>query len=94
MVAIFALINSFFRIFFKLNFVCFITPVVEKWLIHTKKLMNAPVLLVLPRVLWLTIRLEAVRKSLRVSHFIVASHRGITVFAQQYICIWAFKNSK
>ena len=57
----------------------------KQWLIHMKKLVAAPVLLVLsPRVLWLTIRLrrcqiEVVRKSLHV----VASFRGITVFTEE-----------
>ena len=57
----------------------------KQWLIHMKKLVAAPALLVLsPRVLWLTIRLlicqiEVVRKSL----YVVASYRGITVFTEE-----------
>ena len=80
MITIFTLINSFTCVFQKktLNvFVCFITPVVEKWLIHMKMLVASPALFILSRVLWLTIRqlrrqIEVVRKSLYVS----ASYRG------------------
>ena len=35
-----------------------------------------------------TAQIEVVRKSL----YVVASYRGITVFTQQYICIWGCKN--
>ena len=52
--------------------------------LHTKRLVAAPALLVLSRALRLTIRLlrcqiVVVRKSL----YLVASYRGITVFAQE-----------
>ena len=35
-----------------------------------------------------TAQIEIVRKSL----YVVASYRGITVFTEQYICIWGCKN--
>ena len=52
MITLFTQINYF--VFFKKhnNSVGFITPVVEKWLIHMKTLMAAPALLVLSRVLF------------------------------------------
>ena len=37
-----------------------------------------------------TAQIEVVRKSL----YAVASYRGITIFTQQYICIWAGKNTQ
>ena len=59
MITVFTQINSFTCFFFKKinNFVGFITPVVKKWLIHTERLVAAPALLVLSRVL-LTVRLR------------------------------------
>ena len=57
----------------------------KQWLIHMKKLVAAPALLVLsPRFLWLTIpllkcQIEVVRKSL----YVVASYSGITVFTEE-----------
>ena len=57
-----------------------------KWLIHMKILVAAPALLVLHvyNIDCTTGQLEMVRKQ----H--VASYRGMTVFTQQYICIWAY----
>ena len=60
MITIFTLINSFICCFFfrKLNnFVCFISPVVEKWSIHMKRLVATPALLAFSRALLLTMRL-------------------------------------
>ena len=67
-------------------------PVVEKWLIHVKRLVAAPALLVLSRALWFTMRLLRSRWwGNRHSRY-----RGITVFTRQYLCIWACncKNSQ
>ena len=76
------------------NFVSFITPVVEKWHIHMKKLVATPTLLVLSLVLFIvdhvTAQIEVVRKSLNP----VASYRGVTAVTQQYICIWACQSSQ
>ena len=52
MITIFILINSFTSFFFfffkKLdNFVCFITPVLEKWLIEMKRLVASHAVVVL-----------------------------------------------
>ena len=67
-------------------------PVVEKCLIHMKRLVAAPALLVLSRALWLTMWLLRSRWwGNRYSRY-----RGITVFTRQYLCIWACncKNSQ
>ena len=58
------------------NSLVFVTPVVEKWLIQMKRLVAVD---------RTTAQLEVVRKSLDV----LGSYRVITVFTQQYICIWA-----
>ena len=51
MITIFTLINLLLAFLKKLdNFVCFLTPVVKKWLIHMKRLVAAPTLLVLSRL--------------------------------------------
>ena len=94
MITIFTLINSFTYFFFKSrnNFACFISPVVEKLLIHMKRLVAASALFVLSRFIdHTTAQIEVVRKSL----YVEASYRrGITMFTQKCICMWACKNGQ
>ena len=86
MITLFIQINSFTCFFFKKsnNFVGFITPVVEKWLIHMKTLVTASALLALYVSYCLMVdrtllrwskdgEMEVVSKSLDV----VANYRGI-----------------
>ena len=68
------------------NFVSFKTLVVERWLIQMNRPVAAPTILVLLLVLFMiestTAHVEVARK--------VASYRGMSLFPQQCIYLWAY----